>query len=200
MRSTSLWASRQPTAESGKESIRFQRISSAELDTTNYELTYLVDDILVDQQPCLMAGPHKSLKTNVLVDLSISLAIGGRFLGVFNVPRPVRVGVMSGESGLATLQETGRRIARAAGTRLSDIDNLIWTPDLPVFGHLDYMAALQEFIKARRAPSHRHRPRVPLLRHLRRTKGTTCSRWASYCEASMTSARTAAAHCSSRTT
>ncbi len=55
---------------------------------------------------------------------------------------------MSGESGLATLQETARRIAKTAGVQLSDVENLIWTPDLPVFGHPDYMNALGEFISA----------------------------------------------------
>ncbi len=70
-----------PNGGSEKAAIRYQRISSAELDTSNYELTYLVEDILVDQQPCLIAGPHKSLKTNLLIDLSISLAIADDFWG-----------------------------------------------------------------------------------------------------------------------
>ncbi len=106
-------------SEGGKQSIRFQRITSAELAGGDYSLSYLVENVLVDQQPGLVAGPHKSLKTNLLVDLSISLAIGGRFLGAFNVPESVRVGIMSGESGLATLQETATRIARSAGRDLA---------------------------------------------------------------------------------
>lgn len=136
------------TGDMNSEPVRFERITSAELAGGDYSLSYLVEGVLVDQQPGLVSGPHKSLKTNILVDLSISLAAGGRFLGVFRVPEAVRVGVMSGESGLATLQETGQRIARAAGYDLAMLDNLVWSPDLPIFGHLEYMAALRDFIKA----------------------------------------------------
>lgn len=107
------------------QTLEYQRLTSAELDAGDFELDYLVEGVLVDRQPGLIAGPHKSLKTNILVDLAISLARGGHFLGFFNVPRAARVAIMSGESGLATLQETARRIAVAAGCRLREISNLI---------------------------------------------------------------------------
>lgn len=128
--------------------IHFTTITSADLDSIIYETQYLIDEILVDQQPCLIAGPHKALKTNLLVALAIALASGMRFLGVFKVREIVRVGVMSGESGLATLQETARRICREIGVRLAELDNLIWSSDLPIFGHAAHMEALREFIQA----------------------------------------------------
>ena len=78
-------------------------------------------------QPCILAGGKKCLKTSLLIDLGISLAMGGCFLGKLRVNRAARVGIMSGESGLATIQETARRIAAAAGYRLADIGGLVFS-------------------------------------------------------------------------
>ncbi len=126
--------------------LKFDALTCAELDNGKFDLEFLVDGILVAGQPCIMAGPQKSLKTSLLVDLGISLAACGHFLGRFPVTRPARVGLMSGESGLGTLQETARRIAHAAGRRLSEIDGLIFSEHLPRFGSLEHETALKKFI------------------------------------------------------
>ncbi len=78
--------------------------------------------------------------------LGVSLATGGYFLGKLKVNRALRVGVMSGESGLPTLQESLRRISRAAGHRLADISGLIVSPCLPRFGHIAHEDAIRKFI------------------------------------------------------
>ena len=49
----------------------------------------------------VIAGPKKTLKTDISIDLALSLSHAGLFLGRFNVADPARVGVMSGESGAA---------------------------------------------------------------------------------------------------
>jgi hypothetical protein len=126
--------------------VHFSAISSAELATTEYTLEYLVDGALVRGQPGIIAGPRKTLKTSIAIDLALSLAEGGLFLGRFNVPQPVRVGLISGESGAATIQETARRIASAKGRPLTDYDNCVWSFDIPQLGHLDHMDALERFI------------------------------------------------------
>ena len=126
--------------------IQFSAISSAELATTEYTLEYLVDGVLVRGQPGIIAGPRKTLKTSIAIDLALSLAEGGLFLGRFNVPQPTRVGLMSGESGAATIQETARRIASAKGRPLNEYDNCIWSFDIPQLGHLEHMDALERFI------------------------------------------------------
>ena len=95
--------------------IEFRRITCKELDAGNLDLEYLIDGALVARQPCILAGGKKTLKTSLLIDLGISLAMGGHFLGRLKVNRAARVGIMTGESGLATIQETARRIATAAG-------------------------------------------------------------------------------------
>jgi len=126
--------------------IEFRRITCAELDAATYDLEYLIDGALVAGQPCILAGGKKCLKTSLLIDLGISLATGGYFLGRLKVNRACRVGIMTGESGLATIQETARRVAAAAGYRLGDIDGLVFSEDLPQFGSVAHQEALRRFI------------------------------------------------------
>ena len=53
---------------------------------------------------------------------------------------------MSGESGLATIQETARRIAISMGVQLADIGGLIISDQLPVLGNAAYIAALRTMV------------------------------------------------------
>ena len=53
---------------------------------------------------------------------------------------------MTGESGLATIQETARRIAAAAGHQLADIGGLVFSEDLPQFGSVAHLEALRKLI------------------------------------------------------
>ncbi len=88
-------------------------MDSATFFATDFHLSWLVRQVLVDRQPMVVGGPKKSLQTSLLVDLGLSLAAGTPFLGRFAVDQPRRVGLYSGESGQAVLQETARRIAVA---------------------------------------------------------------------------------------
>jgi hypothetical protein len=127
--------------------IEYRRISCAELDAATYDLEYLIDRTLVAGQPCIVAGGKKCLKTSIIIDMGVSLAVGGFFLGKLRVNRACRVGIMTGESGLATIQETARRICRAAGHSLGDISGLVFSEDLPRFGSFDHEDALRRFIE-----------------------------------------------------
>ena len=98
-------------------------------------------------QPLILAGGKKNLKTNILLDAAISLASGSPFLGKLKVNRAARVAVMTGESGLATIQETCRRICRAKEKELRDISGLIISPDIPRAELVDHLDALEEFIR-----------------------------------------------------
>ena len=127
--------------------LQFQAITSRELDENQYELTYLIDGILVSGQPGVIAGPKKTLKTNISIDLALSLAEGGLFLGQFNVPKAVRVGIMSGESGAATIQETARRIAEAKAKSLREFEGVFWSFEVPQLGNALHTDALRRFIE-----------------------------------------------------
>jgi hypothetical protein len=126
--------------------ITYRRLTCAELDAAEFTTEYLIEWTLVAGQPCIAAGPKKACKTTILIALAIALATGGHFLGRFKVLRCCRVLLMTGESGLATVQETARRIAGAAGLSLSDISGLVISDQLPVLGNADYMRALRKMI------------------------------------------------------
>jgi hypothetical protein len=124
----------------------FEAITSQQLDENEYELEYLINGILVRGQPGVIAGPKKSLKTNISIDLALSLSSGGKFLGHFAADDEVRVGLMSGESGAATIQETARRIAASKRARLPQYDKAIWSFALPQLNNKQHIAALDRFI------------------------------------------------------
>lgn len=128
------------------ERLTFEAITSKELDENEYELEYLINGILMRGQPGVIAGPKKTLKTNISIDLALSLSSAGRFLGHFAADGEVRVGVMSGESGAATIQETARRIATAKEGRLKDFTNVIWSFAVPQLGDASHIEALDRFI------------------------------------------------------
>jgi hypothetical protein len=124
----------------------FNRITAAELATAHYDMTYLIDNVLVRDQPAGLVGPKKSLKTNISIDLAVSRATGGRFLGYYNVPQPCHVAVMSGESGMATIQETALRVCEAAGVWLDSTD-IIFSDTLPRFGDVLNLEAFRKFLE-----------------------------------------------------
>lgn len=125
---------------------RFPGITSAQLDSGEYNLEYLIDGLLVRGQPGVIAGPKKTLKTSISIDLAISLGQGSLFLSHFPVTAAVRVGVMSGESGAATIQETARRIAASQKQRLSQCGNVIWAFEVPQLGVVEHTEALRTFV------------------------------------------------------
>lgn len=126
--------------------LRYTAITSRELAATTYNLSYLIDGVLVRGQPGVIAGPKKTLKTNISIDLALSLGSADRFLERFIVAEAVRVGVMSGESGAATIQETARRIAWSKSWTLENFTNVVWSFDVPQLGQLEHIEALRAFI------------------------------------------------------
>ncbi len=132
--------------KNGSPKVRFNAITSPELDAGQYELEYLINGILVRGQPGVIAGPKKTLKTNISIDLALSLAEATKFLGRFDVKLNARVGVMSGESGAATIQETARRVAKAKQLELRNCDGAVWCFDVPQLGQHDHIEALGNLI------------------------------------------------------
>jgi hypothetical protein len=117
------------------------------LDSTTYELDYLIKDTLVAKQPCLLGGAKKALKTSIAIDMAISLATTTPFLGRFSIKRPCKTIVLSGESGIATLQETARRVCESKDVRLADIENLFWSTFLPRFNNNSHLNTLRRMIQ-----------------------------------------------------
>ena len=126
---------------------------SARFAAAEYKTEWLVQRVLVRDQPMIYGGPKKSLKTNTLIDLALALGDPGRdgpgkFLGHFVVPRPARVGLISGESGRHTIQETARRICKARGIDLAACA-VDWGFRLPRLGDPAELATLRRLIAGR---------------------------------------------------
>jgi hypothetical protein len=113
-----------------------------------YAREWLVKRLMVKGKPGVIGGPKKSLKTSLVVDLAVSLGGAIPFLGQFDVPRPVKTLVISGESGEATIQETMRRICRSKGIWPADLEGFVfWRFKLPKLGSVADVEALGKFIR-----------------------------------------------------
>jgi hypothetical protein len=77
----------------------------------DFSIDCLIEGVIVAKQPGIIAAKSKSQKTTVTLDACLSLASGTSFMGKWRVPKPISVGIMSAESGGATISETFRRIA-----------------------------------------------------------------------------------------
>jgi len=110
---------------------RAQFVTGAELAIKKIERDYLVDDFLVANEPMIIGGASKTLKTSITLDLAISLASGHPFLNHFKVKQPYRVAFISGESGESTLQENILAICRAKGISTSTLSGLLMGFRLP---------------------------------------------------------------------
>lgn len=136
-----------PANGMGHEEINYGPVTAAELARRQYQIDWLVDDLLAEGQPAILSGPKKSLKTSIALDLAISLASRTPFLGQFQVPKPRRVAFMSGESGMPVLQETLVRICRAKGVKTDDLVHLLVSEQLPKIGDVLHWSAMENFIQ-----------------------------------------------------
>lgn len=125
---------------------RYRGIDAQELASSRYDLTYIVPGVLVEGQPAFLGGPKKSLKTSLAMDLALSVATGGCWLGKFRVDQPRPVVFLSGESGLATLQETALRICRAMGVELSGVAGFTLCTTLPSLHDACDLADCERFL------------------------------------------------------
>jgi replicative DNA helicase len=137
------------TEKPGNNPYRFEPTTSAVFDATRYNVTWLLDELLVRGAPAIIGGPRKALKTSLLVDLCLSVGTGEPFLGHFPVAKPARIILISGESGEFTLQETARRVCAAKHIRLCEAENCLWgfrLPQLSVDEQLDELRrGLQQY-------------------------------------------------------
>jgi hypothetical protein len=137
-----LWEFRRNTTGEPK----YVGIDAQQLATGDYRLEYLIDGLLVQGQPGFLGGPKKSLKTSLALDLGLSLVTGGCFLGKFRVNARRRVVILSGESGLATLQETALRVCLAMGIELADVDGFTICTTLPRLNNESDLTECQQFL------------------------------------------------------
>lgn len=111
-----------------KEQPRFSTYNLEELLEGDFEVEYLIEGLLVKGQPAICCGPSKSLKTTMLLNIALCLASGRQFIG--RACKQQKVLFMSGESGMATLQDTAARMIKASGAK-PPCDSFYLSPNLP---------------------------------------------------------------------
>jgi hypothetical protein len=99
-------------------------ITGEELFHKTIERTFIIDGFMVANEPMVIGGPSKTLKTSIALDMAVSIVTGTPFLGKFAVPNPRPCMIISGESGESTLQTTIRAIAEARGIQARQLDRL----------------------------------------------------------------------------
>lgn len=99
-------------------------ITGAELFNKTIERTFIIEGFMVANEPMVIGGPSKTLKTSIALDMAVSIVTGTPFLGKFAVPNPRPCMIISGESGESTLQSTMRAIAEARGIQAHQLDRL----------------------------------------------------------------------------
>jgi len=131
--------------EKAKESVctfQWDAIESPAFFAMDLRPQWLILNVIARRQPVIFAGPRKALKTTLLIALVIALASGQPFLGTFRTYGPVRLALLSGESGNFTVQETAKRICAALGIDPATL-SVHWGFSLPQLGNPLDMAALK---------------------------------------------------------
>jgi predicted transcriptional regulator len=119
-----------------------------ELMQADLQQEFLIENVLVEGQPCIIGGPKKCLKTSIMLDMAVALATGVPFLRCFTVPVPKRVLVMSGESGLVTIRNTIRRIADSIDLAPQEITGLFICDRVPRLDNLTHIAILKKTLES----------------------------------------------------
>jgi len=130
-------------------------VSNAELFADQTEVRFLVDNVLAAEQPCILGGAGKTLKTSLAVDLAISLASGDPWLGRFAVPQPGPVLFISAESGKPVLRDVMRAVCWAKHVDARDLP-IQWSFRRPLLTQASHLASLLDAIEE-------HRPKLVIL-------------------------------------
>ncbi len=121
--------------------------TSSELCAPIEPPVWLINGVLLEGQPTIVGGPMKTLKTSILIDMTVSLGTGTSFLGRFPVPRPMRVALISGESGRYVIRQNAREMAMDRGVDLDQDQHILWGFDLPLLTEPDHLRAVEKMIK-----------------------------------------------------
>ncbi|MBA4017300.1 MAG: hypothetical protein C0483_09015 [Pirellula sp.] len=113
---------------------RLRFMPAGEFVRKDYRQTFIIERILTQDEPAVIGGPRKTLKTSLSVDLAVSIASGQPFLGKFRVPKALPVGVVSGESGGATIKSILRRVCESKEIKQPGDLPISFMLDLPSLG------------------------------------------------------------------
>jgi hypothetical protein len=136
-----------PPAQKPATPFSLDMISSTQLFGPVVQPQWQISGVLMANQPTIFGGPMKTLKTSLLIDTLISLGTATPFLGRFTVPKPIRVGMISGEAGRYVIRANALEIARVRGVNIDNEPNISWGFHLPQLTEDEHLKAIERFIR-----------------------------------------------------
>ncbi|MCC9605182.1 AAA family ATPase [Blastopirellula sp. JC732] len=103
----------------------FRTLTTEELFAEQKPREWLLSNFLTRNEPAVIVGPSKTLKSSLAVDLCAALASGGKFLGQFAAEKPVRVGFAGSSQQQQTLTDLTQRWGEARKSAPAT-ENLMW--------------------------------------------------------------------------
>lgn len=135
------------TARTERKPFSLDLVTSERFFASTYDLQWLVEDVLVRDEPIIIGGPSKTLKTSILIDLVIALASATPFLGRFNVPRVARSAFISGESGRRVIQVNAKQVCLSRGIMNRSELPIHWGFKLPTLTYPEHLDVLRKAIE-----------------------------------------------------
>ncbi|MCC9607874.1 AAA family ATPase [Blastopirellula sp. JC732] len=103
----------------------FRTLTTEELFAEQQPREWLLSNFLTRNEPAVLVGPSKTLKSSLAVDLCAALASGGKFLNHFAAEKPLRVGFACSSNQQQTLTDLAQRWGEARKETPSR-NNLMW--------------------------------------------------------------------------
>jgi hypothetical protein len=128
----------------------FGLVDLAALEWNPGDEQWLCIDILSADQPMVIGGKKKTMKTAILEDLVISLATGTRFLSKFHVPEPVNVLFVSAENGQKDIVRRRDAILASRGLASLPTDKLFMSFERPRLSDAGHRARLSKLLDKHR--------------------------------------------------
>ncbi|MEI8375531.1 MAG: AAA family ATPase [Planctomycetota bacterium] len=120
-------------------------ISSAEFDAMDCSVKFLIEDVLVSDQPMVIGALSKSMKSSLMLDAAISLSTGTKFLDHYECVKTPAM-IFSGESGKSVLQLTARSVCKARGFTLSEA-GVRWSFQVPTISDREQVQIVRSELK-----------------------------------------------------
>jgi hypothetical protein len=98
----------------------------------DHRQNFLINGVVTEAQPGCVSAKSKSNKTTMALAMAMAASTGRPFLGHYEVPEPVPSGIISAESGGATLAESFERVAASMGLFANEVRNLHVSTKMPL--------------------------------------------------------------------
>ena len=123
-------------------------VPMSQFAAADHRIEYLIPGVIVAGQPGVISAKSKSLKTTIALDACISMATGSAFLNHWAIPEPMPCGIISAESGAATLAETIHRICRSKGVDPAELSTCYISTRCPRLQSAEWLDEIRRFIEA----------------------------------------------------